>query len=91
MLICQLLFHSAHPHHSDRCEAIQQHSIFIEIRQGQRTRQEYNEVMLRHVAVATYDTEIFVPGSQTLQTARIITVLQRKAAQCSVATNNDNL
>ena len=66
MLIYQLLFYCAHPHHSDRCEAIQQLSILIEMRQGQGTRQKYDEVMLRHVAVATYDTEIFVPGSQTL-------------------------
>ena len=29
---------------------------------------------LRHVAVATYDTEVYVPGSQTLQTARINTI-----------------
>ena len=41
MLIYQLLFHSAHPHHSHRCEVIPQHSIFIEMRQGQRTRQKY--------------------------------------------------
>ena len=74
MPIYQLLFHSAHPHHSDRCEAIQQHSILIEMRQGQRARQKYDEVMLRHVAVATYDTEVYVPGSQTLQTARINTI-----------------
>jgi hypothetical protein len=53
MLIYQLLFYSAHPHHSDRCEAIQQHSILIEMRQGQGTRQKYDEVMLRHVAVAS--------------------------------------
>jgi hypothetical protein len=36
-----MLFHSAHPHHSDRCEAIQQHSI--EMRQGQRARQKYDK------------------------------------------------
>ena len=70
----QLLFYCAHPHHSDRCEAIQQHSILIEMRQGQGTRRKYDEVMLHHVAVAAYDTEIFVPGSQTLQTARINTI-----------------
>ena len=74
MLIYKLLFHSAHSHHSDRCEAIQQHSILIEMRRGQRARQKYDEVMLRHVAVATYDTEIYVPGSQRLHTARINTI-----------------
>jgi hypothetical protein len=46
----------------------------------------YFVLMLRHVAVATYDTEIYVPGSQTLRTARINTIHKRKAAQCSVAT-----
>ena len=44
------------------------------MRQGQGTKRKYDKVMLRHVAVATYDTEIFVPGSQTLQTARINTI-----------------
>ena len=32
---------SAHPHHSDRCEAIEQHSGMM--RQGQRARQKYDK------------------------------------------------
>ena len=57
MPIYQLLFHSAHPHHSDRCEAIQRHSILIEMRQGQRARQKYDEVM--HVDTwAKIDTQL---------------------------------
>jgi hypothetical protein len=41
VLMCQLMFHSAHPHYSDRREAVQQHSG--EMRQGQRPRQKYGE------------------------------------------------
>jgi hypothetical protein len=57
-------------------------------------------LILRHVAVATYDTESYIqPGSshQTLQTALIINIIHNsttekaKATQCSVATSNDNL
>ena len=41
VLMCQLMFHSAHPHYSDRREAVQQHSG--EMRRGQRPRQKYGE------------------------------------------------
>ena len=41
MLIYCLIFYSAHPHHSDRCEAIEQHSRMM--RQGQRARQKYDK------------------------------------------------
>ena len=41
MLIYRLIFYSAHPHHSDRCEAIKQHSR--KMRQGQRARQKYDK------------------------------------------------
>jgi len=41
MLIYRLIFYSAHPPHSDRCEAIEQHSR--KMRQGQRARQKYDK------------------------------------------------
>jgi hypothetical protein len=41
MLLYQSIFHSAHSHHSNRCEATQKHSI--ETRHGQRTRQKHVE------------------------------------------------
>jgi hypothetical protein len=41
MLIYRLIFYSAHLHHSDRCEAVEQLSRMM--RQGQRARQNYDK------------------------------------------------